>query len=381
VQIAICAVLLTSSFVAVRGMVRSLHTDFGFEPRHSLLADIDLGMAGYRGDHVPAMQRRIIDATRTIPGVSSVGLIYSPPLANGRPNGSNVFASEATDMRPVNAAAEALLFSISPAYFQAAGTALLAGRDINWHDEKSMPRVALVNQEFARRLFGSATKGLGAYYKMPDGTRIQVVGIVQDGKYSSLTEDPQPAMFFPILQAPSSEATLVVRSNGDPRQLAEAIRSRLRELDAGLALSIQTRTEAMNFVLFPSRVATVALSVLGIMGAMLSVTGIFGLAAYSVSKRLKELGIRMALGAQRKELLQAALGRAFRLLAVGSAVGLLLGILASSVLASIVYQARPRDPVVLCGVVLAMAALGLMASWIPARRVLSLEPLALLREE
>jgi ABC-type antimicrobial peptide transport system permease subunit len=117
------------------------------------------------------------------------------------------------------------------------------------------------------------------------------------------------------------------------------------------------------------------------MGAMLAITGIFGMAAYSVSKRLRELGIRVALGSQRKEVVQAALGRAFKLLAFGSAAGLFLGILASRVLALIVYQATPRDPLVLAGVVLAMALLGLLATWIPARRALSVDPMVLLREE
>jgi ABC-type antimicrobial peptide transport system permease subunit len=124
-----------------------------------------------------------------------------------------------------------------------------------------------------------------------------------------------------------------------------------------------------------------ALGVLGAMGAMLSITGIFGMAAYSVSKRLKELGIRIALGAQRRQVLAAALGRAFKVLAFGSAAGLLLGVLASRVLALIVYQATPRDPVVLAGVVLIMLLLGLLATWIPAQRALSLDPLRLLREE
>ena len=127
--------------------------------------------------------------------------------------------------------------------------------------------------------------------------------------------------------------------------------------------------------------ATIVLGVMGGIGAMLAVTGIFGIAAYSVSKRLRELGIRVALGAQRKEVLQAALGRAFKLLAVGSAAGLLLGILASRVLALIVYQATPRDPLVLAGVVLAMVLLGLLATWIPAQRALSVDPLILLCEE
>jgi ABC-type antimicrobial peptide transport system permease subunit len=120
---------------------------------------------------------------------------------------------------------------------------------------------------------------------------------------------------------------------------------------------------------------------MGMMGAMLSVTGIFGMAAYSVSKRLRELGIRVALGAQRTQVLQAVLGRTVKLLAVGSAIGLLLGILATRVLAYIVYQATPRDPLVLSGVVLAMALLGLVATWIPAQRALSVDPMMLLREE
>jgi ABC-type antimicrobial peptide transport system permease subunit len=127
--------------------------------------------------------------------------------------------------------------------------------------------------------------------------------------------------------------------------------------------------------------AALSLGVLGTMGALLSITGVFGLAAYSVSKRLRELGIRMALGAQRKEVLRAALGRAFKLLAYGSAAGLLLGILASRVLAFIVYQASPRDPLVLIGTVLAMSLLGLVATWIPAQRALSIDPATLLREE
>lgn len=127
--------------------------------------------------------------------------------------------------------------------------------------------------------------------------------------------------------------------------------------------------------------ATITLGVMGGMGALLAITGIFAMAAYSVSKRRRELGIRVALGAQRKEVLKAALGRAFRLLAFGSAGGLLLGILASRVLAFIVYEATPRDPLVLAGVVVAMAMLGLIATWIPARRALSIDPMTLLREE
>jgi predicted permease len=382
VQIAICAVLVTSSMVAVRGLVRSLHSNFGFEPRNATLVDTDLNMAGYTVDRVPAMQKRMIDAMASISGVTSVGLVNIPPLQAACCSESNIFTDKTADLRPSNAAARAIMFSISPEYLQVAGTPLLAGRDLTWHDDKNAPRLAVVNRLFASRMFGSATNALGGYYKVDDGTRIQVVGIVEDGKYSpNITENPRPAMFLPILQSPSTEAWLVVRSNGNSHQLAAAIRTKMGDLDAGLPTFIQTWNEAMDGALFASRMAAASLGVLGVMGAMLSVTGIFGMAAYSVSKRLRELGIRMALGAQRKEVLQAALGRAFKLLAYGSAAGLLLGILASRVLAFIVYQATPSDPLVLAGTVLALLLLGLVATWIPAQRALSIDPAMLLREE
>ena len=381
-QIAICAVLVTSSMVAVRGLARSLHSNFGFEPRDAMLVDIDLNMAGYKPDRVPAMQRRMLDAMASISGVESVGLVNQPPLQPACCSEANIFNDKTADLRPTTAAAHVIMFSISPEYLQVAGTPLLAGRDLTWHDDKNAPRVAVVNRLFASRMFGSATNALGGYYKLDDGTRIQVVGIVEVGKYSpNITEDPRLAMFLPILQSPSTETWLVVRSSANSRQLAAAIRTKLRDLDAGLPTFVQTWNEAMDGALFPSRMAALSLGVLGAMGAILSVTGMFGLAAYSVSKRLRELGIRMALGAQRKEVLKAALGRAFKLLAYGSVAGLLLGILAGRVLAFIVYQASPRDPLVLVGTVLAMSLLGLVATWIPAQRALSIDPAILLREE
>jgi predicted permease len=382
VQIAICAVLVTSSMVAVRGLLRSLHGSFGFEPRKAMLVNTNLATAGYSADRVPAMQKGLIAAMKTIPGVERVGLVNNyPPLVYAAGSRANVFKEETKDLRLSNVAAMPYRYDISPEYFTAAGTTLLAGRDFTWHDDKNAPRVAVVNREFAGRIFGSVTNAVGRYYRMQDGARVQIVGVVEDGKYLSLTEDQQPAMFLPFLQSPSSQSWLVVRSRRDPQQLVTDIRSQLRQLDAGLPADIDTWNSLLDVVLFPSRVATVALGVLGIMGAMLSVTGIFGMAAYSVSKRLKELGIRMAVGAQPKEVLQVALGRAFKLLAFGSVAGLILGILASRLLAFIVYQATPRDPLVLGGVVLAMSLLGLLATWIPARRALSIDPWVLLREE
>ena len=252
VQIAICALLVTSSLVAVRGMERSLRGNFGFEPRNTMLVNTVLSMAGCSGNTLPIMQRRMIDALETIPGVQSVGLVNYPPSSTAM-GSSNVFTDQTTDLSPSNVAANSILYTISPEYFHAAGTALLSGRTVTWHDDKGAPRVAVINQEFARKIFGSVSNAMGRYYKPPDGARIQVVGIVEDGKYLSLTENPQPAMFFPFLQSPTTWTTLVVRSDRDPQQLAAAIRSTLRDLDAGLPFDIKTWSEEMGGALFAPR--------------------------------------------------------------------------------------------------------------------------------
>ena len=379
VQIAICAVLVTASMVAVRGLMRSMHSSYGFDPENVVLAESELSMAGYSGDKVPVMQKRMIDAVATIPGVQAVGLSNTVPLNMDTGTGT-VYSDNETDLRPANAAANPYLFSASPGYFEATGTTLLAGRTFSWHDDENAPRVAVVNREFARKVF-NAEDGVGRYYKTKDGVRVQVVGIVENGKYLNLTEDQKPALFVPILQSPVSQTWMAVRSDRDAEQMIPAIREKLRRLDSGLPVYIQPWTKELQGVLFPMRMATMSLGILGVMGAMLSITGIFGMAAYSVSKRIREFGIRIALGAQRKEVLRPALGRAFKLLAVGSAVGLVLGLMATRVLASIVYQATPRDPLVLAGVVLAMLLLGLVATWIPAQRALAADPLVLLHEE
>jgi len=381
-QIALCAVLVTSSMVAVRGLARSLHGDLGFEPRNTMLLGINLAMGGYSGDKILPMQKRLIEAMETIPGVEQVGLVNGfPPLVWASANRANVFNDETRDLRQSNVAIMPYRYEVSPGYFDAAGTRLLAGRSFLWHDDKASPPVAIANREFASKMFGSVTKAIGRYCRMQDGTRVQIVGVVEDGKYFSLNEDQEPALFRSSLQSPLGNAYLLVRSQRDAQELAASMRSKLREVDSGLPGDIQTWDTMLAVALFPARIATASLGVLGLMGAMLSITGIFGMAAHSVSKRMRELGIRIALGAQRLELLQAALGLPLRLLAVGSAAGLFLGILSSRLLAFIVYQATPRDPLVMASAVLAMLLLGLIATWIPAQRALSINPLTLLRAE
>ena len=379
-QIAICAVLVTASLVAVRGLGRSLESSYGIQPRGVMLVHTDLQMAGYDVNQRVQMQKRMLDAAAAIPGVTAAGYADRLPLSIGGGD-SDVYTDTTIDFRPTTAVADAQNFNVSPDYFRAAGTALLAGRTFTMHDEDKAPVVAIVNREFARKVFGSVDKAIGSHFKFWGGNRAEVVGVVEDGKYQTLAEDTKPAMFFSFLQHPSSDTWLVVRSQRDAQEIAAALRRSMRSLDPALPLEVRTWHNELDSALFAARVATVSLGVLGLLGAMLAITGIFGMAAYTVSKRLRELGIRIALGAGQRKVLGAALGRTFRLLAIGSLAGMILGVLATRVLSYIVYQATPKDPVILSGVVITMLSVGLVAAFVPARRALAVDPMILLRDE
>ena len=242
------------------------------------------------------------------------------------------------------------------------------------------PKVAIVNELFARSMFGNAD-AVGRRFMWGDKLSYEIVGVVENGKYDSLTENPWAAMFFPLEQNPNSDTSLMVRSQLPPSEIVPEVRRTLAQIDPSLPFVFHTWPDALEFVLFPARVATASLGVMGLLAAMLAVTGVFGMAMYSVSKRVREFGIRVAVGAQPVQLMRSALSRPLILLLSGSAAGLLLGVIASQLLAQIVYQATPRDPLVFAGAVITMASLGLVATWIPAQRALHVHPSRLLREE
>ena len=377
-QIVLCSVLVTASLVAVRGLVRSLHTDYGFRPDGAVLASFDLQMSGHNAQQSLAFQHRALDAISSLPGVTAVGSASKTPISLSSSD-TDVWRQGVTDFRDATAAANPNYFDVSPGYFGAARTQLLAGRDFTWHDDDHSPRVAIVNQTFARKVFGT-TDAVGRYFSR-GGPNVKVIGVVEDGKYNTLTEDPTAAMFVPSAQEPNTDTVLVVRSRAGVAATAAGVHAVLRQLDPSLPATITPWPQALGIMLFPSVAATVALGIMGALTAMLAVTGIFGMASYAVSKRMRELGLRVALGASRRQVLAAALGRPARLLLFGSLAGLALGALASRLLAHVVYQATSQDPVVLLGVVASMALLALAATWLPARRALHVDPALLLREE
>ncbi|HEX4021740.1 MAG TPA: ABC transporter permease [Acidobacteriaceae bacterium] len=379
VQIALCTLLVTASLVAVRGMQHSLHAPLGIQPQGVTLATADLEMGGYSNGQSLPVQKRMIEEAARIPGVTAVGTIgHAPPNVQG--GDEVVYRKGTADFRLSNAVLDAKYYPISPGYLHAAETQLLTGRDFTWHDDAKAPKVAIVNETFARTMFGKSS-AIGKPFLLWGGTPVQIVGVVQNGKYNSLTENPLPAMFFPVAQNTNSDTTLVVRSHLTPAEIAADLNRVLTGIAPDLPFTIQSWSDALALIYFPAQAAAAALGIMGLLAAMLAVTGIFGMAAYSVSKRMKELGIRVALGAQPVQLMRSAFTRPLTLLLCGSVAGLLLGILASRLLAQIVYEATPSDPLVMGGVIVTMTLLGLLATWIPARRALTLDPAKLLREE
>ena len=391
-QIALCCVTVTAAFVSLRGLGKAMTMDMGINPKHAVLTKFELSQAGYSSEAADHFQRQLRERVSQLPGVKAAAYGQSTPLSLDTSD-SNVYPQQATDFRRSNRAFNAYNYVISPGYFTAVGTPLLAGRDVSFSDTAKTPAVAVVNREFARRLFhseghfdGHSDDAVGRFFKNSSGQPIKIVGTVADGKYFSLTEDQEAAAFFPISQQPTAHTSLIVRMRPDFSDLATnemgaTIRQMIRDLDPAVPVRESSAwNNQLGLTFFPSQVATVALGLFGAFGLLLSITGTFGLASYTVSKRLRELSIRVALGAQAKQVLSAALGRMLILLASGSVVGILLGIAASRVLSAIVYQASAQDPFVLAAVALTVLLTGSLSVAGPVRRALHIDPANLLRE-
>src|SRR6266404_1544572 len=375
-QIVICTLLVIASLVAVQGMVRLLHMPLGFQPEGAMVAEMDLSEV--EGDVPLEKTKAMIDAVRSMLGVTAAGTLNRLPFTGGI-RGIPVFPPGTTEFTLNNSVLMPYRFTISPGYFEAARTRLLRGRDVSWRDTTNTPYVAIVNETFSRKMWGD-TPAIGQRFIFLDHLR-EVVGVAEDGKYHNMQESPQSVVYLPLSQSEQSFGTFVVRSSREQSEMAAALERTLSGLEPNAIITVQSWPDAMAYARFPARAAAVALGVMGLLAVMVAVTGIFGMAAYNVSRRMKELGIRVALGARTKHVMSVAVGRPIVLLGVGSFVGLLLGILASRLLEQIVYQANPRDPVVVVGAVLVMALLGIAASAIPALRALAVDPSKLMREE
>jgi len=375
-QIVICTLLVIASLVAVQGMVRLLHEPLGFQPQGAMIAEMDLSEV--EGDVPLEKTKAMIDALRSIPGVTSAGTLSKVPFTGGI-RGIPVFPPGTTEFTLNNSVLAPYGFTISPGYLEAARTRLRRGRDVSWRDTTKTPYVAIVNETFARKMWGD-TPAIGQRFIFLEHLR-EVVGVAEDGKYHEIQDPPQPVVYLPLPQNEQANTIFIVRSDRAQNEMAAAIERTLSGLLPNAPITVQSWPDAMGNALFPAQAAAVVLGVMGLLAAMVAVTGIFGMAAYNVSRRMKELGIRVALGARTKHVMSVAVGRPIVLLGVGSLVGLLLGLFAGQLLGQFVYQANPMDPFVLGGAVLTMALLGLAASAIPALRALGVDPTKLMREE
>ena len=389
-QIALCCVTVTAAFVSLRGLSKALTMDMGFNPKNAVLTKFELSQADYTSQTAEHFQRQLQERVSHLPGVTAAAYATTTPLSLDT-NTPDVFSQQATDFKPSNRAFGTFEYDVSPGFFTTAETPLLAGRDVSFTDTPQTPPVAVVNREFARRLFHSddshSGDAIGRFFKISSGQQVQIVGIVGDGKYFSLTEDQAPAAFFPISQKPTTHTSFIARtqpgsSDAATNEVAATIRKVIRDLDSAVPVRESSAWHSqLGLTFFVSQVATAALGLFGAFGLLLSIAGTFGLASYTVSKRLRELSIRVALGAQARQILSAALGRMLILLATGSVVGMLLGVAASRVLSAIVYQASAQDPFVLAAVALTVLLTGSLSVAGPVRRALHIDPANVLREQ
>jgi predicted permease len=381
-QITLSVMLLIASLLMVRSLQRALHLDLGFDPEHAVSVSLDLGLEGYSEARGRAFQQQVHDRVAALPGVSAAGLIDYMPLRVGSSVDHVSIVGAPTP--PQNERATAVLYSVSAGYFAAAGTKLVAGRAIGTHDGAGSPGVAVVNETFVRRLLGREPP-IGKRLRFgnpPAGNAIEIVGVVEDGKYQSLGEDPTPAVYSPMAQRYSGWTTLVARSSLPPEQTVQLVRTAILDLEPVLTLfSVGTLEEQLAFPLFPVRVAAVVLGVFGLLAIVLSSTGVFALVAHAVSRRTREIGIRMALGAGVRQVLGAVLGRTFILWVIGSLLGSIVAVTGGQAMSAILYNVSPRDPIAYVSAPLLMGVVAILACLSPARRAMRVNPAETVRQE
>jgi predicted permease len=274
----------------------------------------------------------------------------------------------------------AVIYNISPGYFRAAGTKLLTGRDVNAYDREGAPHVAIVNEALVHVLFGQENP-LGKRLRM-GSSQLEIIGVVETGKYEFLGEDPHPAVFSPIAQSELGWTTLVARTRLPAEAATALLRKAVLDLDPELTLfNTGSLKDQLALPLFPARFAATVLGVFGLLAMTLAATGLFALMSYAVSRRTREIGIRMALGARPAQVLSTVLKRTLILCAAGISIGTIATLAAGRMLTAVLYGVSPRDPATYAAAILLMAAVALVASWNPAARAVHIDPARTLREQ
>jgi predicted permease len=379
-QVALSVVLLIGSLLVVRSLQHALSLNLGFDPRHAAVLSYDFAAQGYKEEHGREFQRRLFDKLRSSPGIEAAGAIDGLPLTLSI--SSNGILIEG---RPEPKASEtpiANMYYITPGYLQAMGTRLVAGRDFERRDTKDAPLVALVNEAFVRELLPGVDPVGKRFRHGSQDKWIQIAGVVEDGKYRSLGEAPSPTVFEDMEQNWMPGQTLVVRSRLSEADTVSLMRRTVAELDPSLTMFAEGSLQsALGLALFPARLAAAVLASFGFLAVVLAATGVYGIMAYAVSRRTREIGIRMALGAAPSAVAAMVLKRTVLLMSLGIAAGFAMAFAAGKFFALVLYGVSAHDPVTYLAAVAFMVAIGFLACWVPARRAITMDPLAALRTE
>jgi predicted permease len=376
-QLVLCSLLVTTTAVALQNLRAALAMPLGIDRASVSTTGFDLALAGYSPSEGRQFQQRALERVAALPGVRTAAYASSLPLSIDQ--STTTAYPESGNVRPSEAVA-AHVYQVSPGYFETLGTKLLSGRDFTQEDTLDRPAVAIVNEAFVRRLFRIGNP-IGRRFRTSPTRFVQVVGVVEDGKYESLSDAPEPAVFEPATQAYSSTTVLLARSSLPEADVARQMAAIVTDLDARVPLlSRGSVTDAIAIAFLPAQVAGVAMTAFGVLAVVLALVGVYGLAAYAVSARLREIGIRMAIGARRHHVVRFAVGRTVTLLAAGSLIGVLASVAARQAMGAIMYHASAGDPFVLIVAALSMTIVGLVASWVPIHRALTVDPARTLRD-
>jgi len=381
-QVCLSVLLLFCSVLVVRSLQRSLDAPIGYQPHGLATVSFDLNMQGYDESRGREFQQRLLDKVRQLPGVESAALANNIPLTAGVSSNHVYIEGKPPAKRPADVPI-VVEGEVSPDYFHTMQTRLISGREFDARDEQGGRRVAIVNSTFAAQLLDGGNALGHRFTTNTTKEPIEIVGVVETGKYYQLNEPPKAAFWTPLEISYSSNASLVVRTRRvSPEAVVASIRGAVRELDPFVALFGAGRMEdQLSLIYFPARVAAITLSAFGVLALVLSATGIYGVMAYAVSRRTREIGIRMAIGATQAQVLASVARRAATLIGAGLVLGLAMALAAGRLLERILYGVKPSDPLTFAIVFALMLGLGAAATFVPARRATRIDPMQALRQE
>ena len=376
-QVALSIVLVAGGALFVRALHRAASIDPGFDPRGVELAAIDLSLAGYTDETGPLFARQLVDRVRALPGVERASLAAQLPLSLG---GMGLGSLTLPGADPERDAIRADWNVVEPGYFATMRTPLVRGRDFTDADRAGAPFVAIVNQRMAARLWPDQDP-IGKTLVQEGNRTLTIVGVARDGKYRMLSEEPVSFIWVPLQQQYLPRMTIVARATHGQR-LAGELRALLASMNPHLPIvSSQTLEELAALGLLPQRIAAAVSGSLGIVGLLLAAIGVYGITAFLATSRTREIGIRMALGAQRADVIRLVVGQGMRLVLIGIVVGLALAAGASRLVSSLLFGLGPADPIAFAAASLAFIATGIGACWLPARKATAVDPTEALRFE